>query len=174
MPTSRDPRAPAGRAEALCARLDRTDLVVRDAATESPRPDAAADELGDLLEAGSLEQADAERVVAVLVASVTSRNDRAVQEACLNALSHAVVRYRLPYALLEPIAGATAELHPLELVYVPFILSATHEPGARAVAERLLLHPDAEVRAEAAQAIDELDAVADGAANCAARAGNSR
>ncbi|MEV4683144.1 hypothetical protein [Streptomyces kurssanovii] len=178
MATSRDPRAPAGRAEALCATLDHKDLVGRDAATQSPRPDAAADELGDVLEAGSLEQADAERVVTVLVRAVTSQCDRVVQEACLNALSHAVVRYRIPYALLEPIAGATAELRPRELAYVPFILSATHDPGARAVAERLLLHPDAEVRAEAAQAIDELDAVAaagaDGAANCAARAGNSR
>jgi hypothetical protein len=178
MTTSRRPRASLDRVEVLCATLNRTDLVGRDTGREAVRRDAAADELGDLLEAGSLEQADAERVVAALVDAVTSQRDRVVQEAGLNALSHAVVRYRIPYALLGPIADVTAVLHPLELAYVPFILSATHESAARAVVERLLRHPDAEVRAAAAQAIDELDAVAaagsDNTANSAARAGNSR
>jgi hypothetical protein len=178
MAASRHPRAPLDRVEVLCATLDRTDLVDRDTAKEAVRRDVAADELGDLLDAGCLEQADAERVVAVLVEAVTSQRDRDVQEAGLNALSHAVVRHRIPYALLGPIADVTAVLHPRELTYVPFILSATHEPAARAAVEPLLRHPDAEVRAEAAQAIDELDAVAasgaDGTANSAARAGNSR
>ncbi|MFG2790163.1 HEAT repeat domain-containing protein [Streptomyces sp. NPDC048419] len=118
-----------------------------------------ADNLGDLLGWACLEQAEAERVAGRLVQLALTAGDHAVGESALHAVAEAGVRYKLPYAVVEPLADNIGAFDPMLLEYVLFSLSATHDERARAPIEPFLTHPVADVRREAAIAIAELDSI---------------
>ncbi|WP_406275671.1 hypothetical protein OHT93_30425 [Streptomyces sp. NBC_00191] len=124
--------------------------------------DVWADSLGDLLESGCLNQADAERLVSRLVALAVTEATYEVRESALHAVSNAGVRYAIPVQVLEPLASRIDAFEPRLLEYVLFCLAATHDEESRAHVEPFLDHPAAGVREEAAQAIAELDAVRPG------------
>ncbi|MFF3302013.1 hypothetical protein [Streptomyces sp. NPDC002908] len=120
------------------------------------RRDFCLDAISDVLETGRLAPDDAERVVERLVLVALSHETCAVRESALHAVCTASTHYQLPYGVVKALAVGADTFEPVLLGYVLSILGATYDRMALPVVERYLLHPDPEVRREAAEAVDEL------------------
>ncbi|MGI5219272.1 HEAT repeat domain-containing protein [Nocardia sp. CA-290969] len=124
---------------------------------DNPRHrDLAVEYLADLLGRAVLNEADAETAVSRLVALLTTETDPSVQEAALNAISEAFGPYCFSLQLFEPLRALLGAMPPTLLDYALMILACTHDPDARPTIETFLDHPNAAVRASAAEALTEL------------------
>ncbi|MEV6757507.1 hypothetical protein [Streptomyces sp. NPDC051214] len=131
-------------------------------AADARRREVWADELGDLLASGRLEQGAAERAVARLVQVAVADADHAVRESALHAVGEGCARHEIPYEVLVPLAVNVDAFAPQLLEYVLFSLSATHDRRALPPIEPFLAHPDPGVREEARLAVAELHASGSG------------
>ncbi|MEV0272293.1 HEAT repeat domain-containing protein [Hamadaea sp. NPDC050747] len=118
--------------------------------------DIAAEHLADLLRYTTLAQGDTELAVRELVALLGVESDRDVRESALNALGEAITYHTLNLELFRPLEPMLASMSPRLLEHALYILSATHDPQARATIEAFLNHPDPAVRGYAADALVEL------------------
>lgn len=118
--------------------------------------DFAADSLGDLLQRPALTQADAELAVSRLVALFVRDPDHGVREAALNSICEAFNRRRLPLRLFEDLVPIPPTLENDLLQYALHILGSTQDPAAEAAVSPFVTHPDADVREQAAIALDEI------------------
>ncbi|MBB4935271.1 hypothetical protein F4561_006165 [Lipingzhangella halophila] len=116
----------------------------------------AADELGDLLAAPSVAQLWKERVAASLVALALRERNEEAAESALNSLARSMERGWLPYPVVQPLTECLHRLSPDLVGYVLLILAGTRDPAARPVIERYSDHPDPTIRADAAEALEEL------------------
>ncbi|MFF4385160.1 HEAT repeat domain-containing protein [Kitasatospora sp. NPDC001547] len=122
------------------------------------RRDVAAAVLGDFLRGAALDEDSARLAVGRLVGVAVNEPSTKVRESALNSISEAD-HYRLPLALVEPLAAAMPTMEPELLVHTLYILGATHDPRARPLIEPFLHHPDPEVRKEARLAAAEITTV---------------
>ncbi|MFF2619478.1 hypothetical protein [Kitasatospora sp. NPDC058046] len=123
------------------------------------RRDVAADVLGDLLRGAALDADSARLVVEHLVSMAVNEPVTKVRESALNSISEAFDHYRVPPALVEPLAAAMPTMERQLLVHTLYILGATHALQARPLIEPYLPHPDPEVREEARLAAAEITAL---------------
>ncbi|MEU4356950.1 hypothetical protein [Streptomyces virginiae] len=124
--------------------------------SDAGRRDLCLDLVSDVLETGRLTPDDAEGAVERLVAVALSDEGYPVRESALHAACTASTHYEIPYRVVEPLAVGADNFEPLLLAYVLAVLGSTHDQAALPIVERFLRHPHAEVRREAADAVNEL------------------
>lgn len=116
---------------------------------------AAADRAADLLEAGTLDQGEAEVVIGDLVQVAVHAQVTEVVEQALYAIGTSMAHYRPPLSLVRELAVPALIEHALADAIL-YIVASTHDRAAEQVIAPYLHSPQDDVRTAAREALQEL------------------
>ncbi|WP_020521656.1 HEAT repeat domain-containing protein [Catelliglobosispora koreensis] len=126
------------------------------AGSEARQRERAAAELGDLFEAGVLDQDEAELAVAALVDLALAEGAGSVAGESLNSLGKASIHYWPSYSTVSRLITLLPGASVAEIEHILDILASTHDPAAKQIILSYVEHPHVVVRQAAADALEEL------------------
>ncbi len=159
------PMSDRKRASALVAGLQSKDARARD---------LAAARLGDWLETGSPDARQLRAAAEALLAGALAEPDAIAKESMFNALSSAAASPKARGIDWSPLAEALGTLAPDELEHALVVLGFSGDARYRPRVAPFLRHPDADVRAGAADALRVLGGEAPDTAVTPRSAGRTR